>query len=172
MKWYSYFICIILIISGFFTSMLLIDLFSVRSAEYGKVISIETQNNYEDVAKFDYVVIDFSSDDYINYQNISTYSHVDFDGTKHDYLLLFNGKVVSNIQVFAGKIVASYTINIYDTSGSIISSPNMNFLIEFLDGETKITINTVNQDSSISYLNQYMNVNGAILKVVTKGEKI
>ena len=152
--------------------MLLIDLFSVRSAEYGKVISIETQNSYKDVAKFDYVVIDFSSDDYMNYQNISTYSHVDFDGTKHDYLLLFNGKVVSNIQVFAGKIVASYTINIYDTSGSIISSPNINFLIEFLDGETKITINTVNQDSSISYLNQYMNVNGAILKVVTKGEKI
>ena len=45
MKWYHYLICGVLIVIGIFSTINLVELFSVSSQEYGSVITIETQNN-------------------------------------------------------------------------------------------------------------------------------
>ena len=59
MKWYSYLICCILIIIGVFCTIELIEVFSVKSGEYGSVISYQTHSDYEEFSKYDFGSIDF-----------------------------------------------------------------------------------------------------------------
>ena len=54
MKWYWYITCGLLIILGIFATIDVVEMFSVASKEYGTVITIETENNYEEISKFDF----------------------------------------------------------------------------------------------------------------------
>ncbi len=170
MKWYSYLLCCVLIIGGFFSAINMFDIWSRTSGVYGSPSSIETQNDYTVISKFDNGVFSFETDDYVNYEFTETYAPVDeFNGLTHDYALLFNDNLISDVEFYAGKIVATYSMNIYDLQGDKVCEPVLNILIEYFDSQTVLTITTKNENSSIAYLEQYMNYNGAILKVVERG---
>lgn len=168
MKWKHYLICTILIIVGVVCSIELFRILDIKSGEYGSVFVYEQVNDYEEFSKFDYGIIDFATDDFVNYTSITTYANQDFDGTKNDYLLFFNGRPLNNVVQTAGKISGDLTIKFYDLDGMVIVSAKLNFTVEYLANNTKVTITTQNQDNSISYLNAYMNINGAVLKVVRR----
>ena len=70
MKWYHYIICFVLIVIGIFSTMELVKLFNVKSAEYGTVITIETKNDYTEISKFDYGSLSFDTQDYVNFTNV------------------------------------------------------------------------------------------------------
>lgn len=169
MKWYTYVICFILLIVGAFCTVELFDLFSVQSGEYGSVISYQTQENYEEFSKFDYGTIDFDTEDYSNYKNISTYGSQKFDGTKENYTLFFNGQPLNNVVQTAGRINGDLSLKFYDLSGKEITTANIHFMVEYLASSTKVTTTITNENNSVSYLNAYMEINGAVLQVVTKG---
>lgn len=169
MKWYSYVICFVLIIVGTFCTIKLVDLFNVQSGEYGSVITYETQGNYKEFSKFDYGAIEFDTEDYISYINISTFGSQQFDGTKDNYTLLFNGQPLNNIVQTAGRINGDLSLKFYDLNGEEITTADIHFVIEYLASTTKVTTTITNVDNSVSYLNTYMEINGAVLQVVTKG---
>ena len=166
MKWYSYIICFILIIVGTFCTIELVDLFSVQSGEYGSVISYQTQENYEEFSKFDYGTINFDTEDYVLYKNISTFGSQNFDGTKETYSLLFNGQPLNNITQTAGRINGDLSLKFYNLNGEVITTADIHFVVEYLASITKVTITITNIDNSVSYLNAYMEINGAVFKVV------
>ena len=169
MKWYSYIICFILIIIGTFCTIELVDLFSATSGEYGSVISYQTHGDYEEFSKFDYGTIDFDTEDYTTYKNISTFGSQQFDGTKEDYTLFFNGQPLNNVVQTAGRINGDLSLKFYDLNGEEITTADIHFVVEYLASATKVTTTITNVDNSVSYLNAYMEINGAVLQVVTKG---
>lgn len=168
MKWYMYIICAVLIVVGVFCSVELVKVFSVESAEYGNIITFESKNNYEEVSKFDYDTIEFESDDYKKFISVTTYEATNFDGTMQNYILTFNGQPLNNIEVSAGKISGDFNLTFYNLDGNAITTVNVNFLVEYLASTTKVTIVTNNINNSISYFNAYMEINGAVLKVLIK----
>ncbi len=167
MKWYSYLICFALIIAGVFCSIGMFNVFKHDSGVYGTYESIETINDYDEVFKFDKGAIAFETDDYVNYTAKFSEMNVDFDGKDGNYEVLFNGNLLSDVEIYAGKITAVISLNFYDSYGDKICTSKVNVLIEFFDSDTIVTFTTKNENNSYAYLNQYMNVNGAILKVVT-----
>ena len=171
MKWYSYLFCFILIIAGVFCSIGLYNEFTNNSGVYGTFESVETVNKFDEVLKVDEGVIPFESSDYVNYSAKIAQEPVKFDGSKEDYAVLFNGNLLSDVEIYSGKITAVITLNFYNTEGAKVATAVVNVLIEFLDSNTIITFTTKNENNSFAYLNQYMNVNGAILKVVTREAK-
>lgn len=170
MKWYHYLICFTLIIAGVFCTIKLVDIFNVKSAEYGNAITIETKNDYNQISKFDFGTLTFTSNDQTNYQMLETYAPQDFDGTAGDYTILFNGEQTNNVVVTNGKISATYTVKFYDLNGNEIVQANVDILIEYLASGTKVTLTTTNTNKSVDYLYTYSNVTGAVVKVVERSK--
>lgn len=169
MKWYSYIICFVLIIVGAFCTVELVDLFSVKSGEYGSVITYQTHGDYEEFSKFDFGSIDLDTEDYTEYKNISTFGYQKFDGTTTDYELFFNGQPLNNVVQTAGRINGDLSLKFYDLNGDEITTANVHFMVEYLASATKVTTTITNTNNAVSYLNAYMEINGAVLQVYTKG---
>ena len=87
MKWYHYLICFTLIVVGIFCSMELVDMFNKKSQEFGTAITIETENEYEEISKFDYGSIEFDTEDYVTFTNISVFEPIQFDGKDKNYFI-------------------------------------------------------------------------------------
>ena len=168
MKWYSYLICCLIIIAGIFCSIELVNIFSVKSGEYGSIITFESKNNYNEISKFDFGTIEFDTEDYINYTSTTTYAPTNFDGTKKEYLMFFNEQPLNNIVSNAGRLSGEISIRFYNLEGEEITTAKLNFVIEFTANLTKVSVTTIDEDQSSSYLNSYMQINGAVLRVVTK----
>lgn len=168
MKWWQYFICFILIAVGVFSSVELIKIFNVKSQEYGTAITIETMNNYKEISRFDYGVIAFDTEDYEKYSNITVFEPENFNGQNKDYVILFNDNMLDNIVVSNGKISGTLNLRFYDVDGNIITTSSLNFIIEYLSQGTRVTCTTTNSNQSVSYFNTYMELNGAVLKVVER----
>ena len=169
MKWYSYLICVVLIVGALFCTISLVDVWQEYSGVYGEPVTIETSADYDVVAKFDYGVIDFETDDGQAYTNITSYGYIDFDGTQSDYALLFNDNLLSDVEFLAGKIVGAMDINFYATTGDYVCTATLTINIDFYDGQTVVTLSIENDNDSVAYFMQYMTVNGAILKIVERG---
>lgn len=169
MKWYHYLICFVLIVIGVFSSIELVEMFNKQSKEYGTVITIETKNDYTEISKFDYGSIDFDTEDYTNFTNVSTFGMIEFDGKNKEYMLLFNGQPANNLVLTNGKVSGDITLSFYDLNGEKVSSATLNVVIEYYASQTKVTITTKNENDSMAYLNAYMDINGAVLKVVERG---
>lgn len=171
MKWYSYIICFILVISGVFCTIGIANIWSESSEVHGTVPPVEVQYGYDKVTQFSFEEMAFESEDNLNYTFKSTEDVVSFDGSKKNYVLFFNDNLVSDVELFSGKIVASLNLKFYGTDGSIVSIVKLNILIEFFDGNTEVTIKTKNDNNSMAYLTQYVNVNGATIKVLEGGNQ-
>ena len=169
MKWYHYLLCFVLIFIGIFSSIELLKLFNVKSAEYGTVITIETKNDYTEISKFDYGSLSFDTEDYTNYTNVSTFAPAEFDGKSNNYTILFNGQPTSNVVVNAGKISGDLTICFYDLNGDVASTSDLHILIEYYASGTKVTLTMPNTNDSVAYFTTYTNINGAVVKVVQRG---
>lgn len=169
MRWYHYILCFILIFIGIFSTIELVKLFNVKSAEYGTVITIETKNDYTEISKFDYGSLSFDTEDYVNYTNVSTFSPQEFNGRENNYTILVNGNPTSNVIINAGKITGDLTLSFYDLDGEVASIADLHILIEYYASGTKVTLTIQNFNDSVSYLTTYTNINGAVIKVVQRG---
>lgn len=169
MRWYHYIICVVLIIVGVFSTFNLVDIFSAKSGEYGKVFVYETPGYDSEFSRFDYGSIDFDTEDYYQYKNVSTFATQDFDGIKNQYTLYFNDQPLNNVVQTAGRIRGELAIKFYDTDGQVVTTAQVNVVIEYLASATKVTLTINNDNNAVSYLNTYTEINGAILRVVLIG---
>ena len=168
MKWYHYLICGVLIVIGIFSSVNLIELFNVSSQEYGSVITIETQNNYNEVSKFDLGTFNLTPTTENNYSEVITLAPQSFDGAGKDYLILFNGKPANNIDSKSGQISGDISMTFYDLEGNKVTTANFNVSIQYYVTQTVITISMVNENDSVSYLTHHANTSGAVISVVER----
>ena len=168
MKWYHYIICGILIVIGIFSSINLVELFNVSSQEYGSVITIETQNDYNEVSKFDLETLNLTPTSGNNYSETIILAPETFDGANKDYLILFNGKPANNIDSKSGQISGDVSMTFYDLEGKEITTANFNVAIQYYVTQTVITISMTNENDSVSYLSNYANTNGAVFSVVER----
>ena len=168
MKWYYFVLCAILIAVGIFSTIELVEMFNVSSREYGTAITIEIKNDYDEIAKYDFGTIGFESDDYVNFSNVTTFTPQEFDGKDKDYILLFNDQPAVNTVVTNGKVVGDVNLVFYDLDGEKVSKAELHFVIEYFASQTKVTTTITNENDSVSYLETYMGINGAILKVVER----
>lgn len=169
MKWYHYLICFILIVVGVFSTITLVDLFNIKSGEYGTAITIETKNEYKEISKFDFGSLVMTSNDETNYSVTAKYAPAEFDGTKGDYTLLFNGNLANNVRVTNGTIYGEFSITFYGVGGDELSTANLEVYVEYLASGVNVTITATNVNDSASYLLSYSNYNGAVVKVVERG---
>lgn len=169
MKWYHYIICFILIVVGIFSTIEIVDLFSVKSGEFGSSINIEMKKDYKEISKFDLGSLLFTSNDQKNYSISQKYAPVEFDGNKGDYTLLFNGQMANNVEVSSGTITGAFTITFYGVDGETLSTADFNIHIEYLASGTTVTVTAIADGDNLSYLLSYSNYNGAVIKVVDLG---
>ena len=172
MRWYHYIICLILIIVGVFSTFNLVDIFSVKSGEYGKVFVCETPGYNSEFSRFDYGNVDLDTEDYYHYKNVSTFATQQFDGIKNVYTLYFNDQPLNNVVQTAGRISGELAIKFYDTDGEIVTTAQVNVVVEYLASATKVTMTINNDNNAVSYLNAYTEINGAILRVVLLGGEL
>ena len=168
MKWYHYLICGVLIVIGIFSSINLVELFNVSSQEYGSVITIETQNNYNEVSKFDLGTFSLQPTSGNNYTETITLAPETFDGAGKDYLILFNGKPANNVDSKSGQISGDVSLTFYDLEGKEITTANFNVAIQYYVTQTVITISMTNENDSVSYLSHHTNTTGAVISVVER----
>ena len=169
LKWYHYIICFFFIILGGFCCVNLFELFSVSSKEYGTAITVEKKNDYLEVSKFDLGTLILDSEDYVNFSYIGKFEPTDFNGQNDDYLILFNGSPLNNLECKSGKISGIMSISFFDLNGEKITTSELNISIEYYASGTTLSITSVNTDDSIAYLTAYTNINGVIIKVVSRG---
>lgn len=172
MKWWSYLICGVLIIAGFFCGLNMFNVWSRTSGVEGSPTTIETENDYSIVAKFNCGMLALETDNYKNYSGGLSFGAVDFDGEKNDYILLINDNLISDVDFKAGKVDTTYTLNFYNTSGELASTLNLNIDIEFYDSNTVINFKMTNSADSYAYFQQYLNYNGLIIKICERSETI
>jgi hypothetical protein len=134
MKWYHYLICGVLIVIGIFSSVNLIELFNVSSQEYGSVITIETQNNYNEVSKFDLGTFNLTPTTENNYSEVITLAPQSFDGAGKDYLILFNGKPANNIDSKSGQISGDVSMTFYDLDAATFTIGKENIIFHYNPG--------------------------------------
>lgn len=169
MKWYSYIICFVLIIGGIFCSINMFDIWSQSSNIVGSPTTIETQNDYALLCKFDFVSVAFETENYEDYISQSSYNHYDFNGKDGNYALLLNDNLVDDVVFSSGEIYAQTNINFYGTNGELVSSATLNIGIVFYTDTTQVTISTTNVNDSYAYLTRFITNNGFMLKVVERG---
>lgn len=168
MKWYSYLICSLLICLGVFSLVRLTTIMKTESADYGTVITIETKNDYNEVSKFDFGYLDFTTSDKKTFSTMKSYAPEDFDGTAGNYVLLFDGNLSNNTQVINGSIRGTFDLSFYGVDGEKLSTVKLNVEIIYTATETKVLLSIDNVDDSVSYLTVYTELNGAVFKVVER----
>lgn len=170
LKWWVYLLCGLIIVIGVFSSIKLVNMFNVKSKEYGTVLSIETKQNLNIEAKYDLGYLDFEDNENGLFIYEVSEIPIKFNGANKEYSILFNSEPVYDVKVFNGKIEGVLTLNFYNTDGTLITTSEVKILIEFLASETRIKFETKDIKKSNSYLYRYLDINGAQLKILTKGD--
>ena len=83
-------------------------------------------------------------------------------------LTLIAKTIKNHIVQTAGRISGDIAINFYNLDGQLITTADLNFVVEYQASNTKVTATITNVGDSVSYLNTYMEINGAILRVVNQ----
>lgn len=171
LKWYSYVICSALIIVALFCGIKLIDMFGVKNATYGTPTTIEEQQGLDEIERYDFGLILFDDQDNDGtYTYQQTYAPVDFNGNLNEYTMYFNSQPVQNIEQSSGSLRGNITFAFYDVNGAVITSATLEINLVFYEGSTQLLIEIENTKDAVSYFTTYMNYNGAVLKILTKGE--
>lgn len=166
MKWYTYIICFVLIVTGAFCGTQLYRELKAESYING---SIDITN------KFSQEMFNYSATSLVFYHDLyddtDTYSFEkdllkvdDFNGKTKTYQVLLNNYVLTDIEINAGSIYANVKVDFYDANGNIIQQADMQISILFLSGKTQLTITTKGNQNA-SFLEQYFADNGIRLRV-------
>lgn len=167
MKWYTYVICIVLIIIGVFSG---IQLYKEVKAESYVNGSIDISN------QFSQETFNYSSSSLVFYNDIydKTETYIfdkkllkvnDFNGIDNEYQLYLNDYILIGSEFNAGSIYSIVEMDFYDTNGQIICNAKLNISIKFLSGETQLTVSSKGKENA-SFFEQYFTDNGFRLKLV------
>lgn len=161
-----YALSVIIITFGIISCVNIKSTFDTKSKEIGSAFHLEQKYNYNIIAEFDFGTIEFDSDDNVNYKNIKSEKTRAFNGVDKNYIMLFNGEPADINNVSAGKMDSTFKFTFYDTEEKVLAIAEVRIVIEFLAKETRITTTMKNTNSSVSYMDSYMEINGCIIKII------
>jgi len=167
MKWYTYVICLVLIVVGAFCGVQFYQELKAESYVNG---SIDITNKFsQESFNYSSTSLVFYHDEI--YDDTDTYTFdkaltktEDFNGLTNTYQVTLNNYVLTNAEVNAGSIFATVYMDFYDTNGNIVQQADMQISILFLSGKTQLTITTKGK-ANASFLEQYFADNGIRLYV-------
>lgn len=167
MKWYTYIICIVLILVGTFLG---IELYRDVKAESYVNGSIDISN------KFTQENFNYSSTSLVFYHDLyddtNTYTFEkelvkteNFNGKDKSYEVWLNDFILLNTEFNAGSIYSVVNMDFYDEYGKVVKETEMKLSIKYLSNKTTLTLSTIGEESA-SFLEQYFSDNGIRLRVV------
>lgn len=166
MKWYTYLICLIMIIFGTFCT---INLYKEIKAESYINGSIDISNQFSQET-FNYTAsqVSFSfdadtDDTYIFEKDLLKVD--DFNGEKKQYKVMLNDFILIDVDIKAGSIYSPLIMDFYDIDGNVICQGKLNLSIKFLSGKTTLTLSCIGEEEK-SFFEQYFYDNGINLNVV------
>ena len=105
------------------------------------------------------------------YDDTNTYSYEQdllqvegFNGVEKSYKMLFNDQTLLNVNMQAGQINTSVTMQFYSPEGKLLASPELKIQICFLSNKTQLKLVTIGKENA-AYLEQYFAENGIRLIV-------
>lgn len=166
MKWYTYVICFVLIVCGFFCGTQFYRELKAESYING---SIDISNKFsQETFSYASTSLVFYHD---AYDDTDTYSFNqaltkidDFNGKTNQYQVILNNYILLDTDINAGSVYANIQIDFYDTNGTLIHQAPVQISILYLSSETKLTITTTGKENA-SFLEQYFKDNGIRLQV-------
>lgn len=167
MKWYTYLICIILIVAGTFCGIRFFQDVKAKSYVNG---SIDISNSFSQEC-FNYsstsVIFyhDIYNDDDLYVFDIDLLKSDDFNGLEKTYHMKLNEFILLDAVYNFRSIFAVFNVEFYDTDFSLKYTSALNISIKFLSNKTQLTLSTTGEESA-RYLEQYFNDYGITLKVV------
>ena len=166
MKWYSYLICVILIVASCFTTTLFIRDVNHKSYVVGSsdfVLSLKKEGfSYEKSTLSFYR--ETTSEGGWYYFEAEGLSPTDFDSTKHEYEVVFNDVVIPSVFYEPGALCFSVTRTFYDVSGDELADGTIWVTILFYSTETYLIIET-EPGAHVPYFEKYFSVAGLSIKV-------
>jgi len=173
MKWYTYVICVVLIIFGTFCA---INLHKEVKAESYVNGSIDIENKFsQESYKYSNTSVVFNLDSYADVPETYVFENNsakldDFNAEKKDYQVKLNDYILLDADIRTGSIFANVHMDFYDTDGQLRHGADMKMSILFLDDKTQLRFVVVGQESK-AFIEKYFANNGIRLRVVEIVEK-
>lgn len=158
-----------IIVAGIISTVQIVKTLDIKSQEIGSAYQVEAVQDYKVISEFELTYVDFETEDYVNYSATVLRTPENFNGVDKDYIMLLNESPAYINNVYAGKMDSSFSLNFYNSEETVLSTADVRVVIEYLAKETRITITMKNINSSVSYMNSYMELNGMTLKVIERG---
>ena len=167
MKWYTYVICVVLILVGIFLG---IELYKDIKAESYINGSIDISNQFsQESFNYSSSSVTFYHDDYDTTNSYSFQKDLlvvdSFNGKEKTYQVILNDYILLDTEFNPGSIFSTVAIDFYDTDGNVICNADMKISIVFLSNKTQLTLATIG-DKDAGFLQQYFTDNGIRLRVV------
>lgn len=156
-----------LICAGAYSTFTAIDYYSKQSTVYG---TLEEHDPYEDFNFFEYeiegVAWYYDTDTETYYYSVDYATTAEFEG-KTGYTLLLNNSPCDT-QSANGKLQGVLQLNFYDVDGTYITDITITTTMTFYSSSLKIKVDTTATNENISYLEEYIAVNGLSLRIIDK----
>ena len=162
-KWYVYLLMTVIIIVGIFCTAKLVKLFSVSSQEVGT--AIVTEKNKQADYRYDLGEIILENVDANTYAITYNLGAEAFDGRKQDFIVEINGEPITNLTVNAGSLEFEYILKFKGLKDEELTKSILHMRIEYLTSGTRINLNMIDTNNSVSYLSTYSTLNGFVVEV-------
>lgn len=94
----------------------------------------------------------------------------DFNGKEYVYEIILNDYKLPNVEISAGNVNTTITIEFYDTNGELLQSSELEINVNFFTDRTELKLSTTGEYNEL-YLENYFKNNGFRLDINKIGEK-
>ena len=165
MKWYSYVICVVLILVGTYFGICFGQELTSTSYVNGS-IDISKQFSQESFCYSNSSVVFYPTAGGEEYDFEIDLLEVDgFDAERKDYTVRLNKYDLIDTESTGGSISANVEMDFYNVDGTLAHNGKMSILIRFLSTKTQLKMSCPDALSA-SYFEQYFTDNGIKLEVI------
>lgn len=168
MKWYTYLICIVLIIAGIFAGTAFYNEATATSYKNGS-INIENQFSQEQFYYSNSAVVFYPNENSEAYTfEIDLNKTEGFDAEVNEYEVYLNGFVLLDTTFTGGSITSNVDMHFYNVDGEVAHEGEMTILLRFLNNKTQLKLSCPDVTSA-TYFEEYFTTNGirlAVLEIV------
>lgn len=174
MKWYTYVICVALIIVGVFCG---INLYKEIKAESYINGSINVENKFsQESFLYSASAVVFNLDPYVDMPETYVFENNflkvdDFNAETKKYQVKLNNFILLDADIKPGSIFSNIHMDFYNTDGQLVQGADLKMSILFLDDKTQLRFVVVGEESK-AFIEKYFTNNGirlCVTEIVEKG---
>ncbi len=164
MKWYSYLICVILIVASCFTTALFIRDVNHKSYVVGSsdfVLSLKKEGFSYDKTTLTFYRTESTNSYYFEGENLPG---TDFDAASKKYEVVFNDVVIPSVEYSPGALSFKVSRAFYGTDGEELCDGTLTVSISFFSAETYLKVETPG-GAHVAFFEKYFSEKGLHIKV-------